>query len=96
MSVDPTQMPAYQYPADDGGGPSQFPIFEDRGFEAPQNRNPDGAEIGPLYVSPEGKRWIQENVFDQGLTIDWGTREIYDGETGEVKGTVPMSVPRMI
>lgn len=93
MSVDPEQIPPYEYPVDRIAPP---PFTGDRGFEGTQNRNPDGSEIGPLYVSPEGKQWIQENVFDQGLYIDWGTREIYDAETGEVKGTVPTSVPRMI
>lgn len=91
MSIDPQAGRPYQPPVDYIPPPE----FEgDTGFSVPQN--PDGSELGPLYVSPEGKVWIQENVYDRGLFIDWGTREIYDAETGEVKGTVPTSVPRMI
>lgn len=93
MSVDPERMPAYQYPVDDGGSPPP-PTFQDPGFSGP--RNPDGSDIGPLYLSPEADRWVQENVIDQGWMIDWGNREIFDPNTGEVKGTVPTSVPRMI
>jgi hypothetical protein len=93
MSVDPQRGPAYSLPSSDTPPPPEF--SGDSGFSQGP-RNPDGSEIGPLYVSPEGKQWIQENVYDQGLYIDWGTREIFDADTGEVKGTVPTSVPRMI
>lgn len=68
--------------------------MNDPGFSAPAN--PDGSDDGPLRLSPEGERWINQNVVDHGYVIDWGTREIVDPESGEVKGTVPQSFPRMI
>lgn len=91
MSVDPTAGPGYQYPTD---GIPQRPMPQDSGFESGP-RNPDGSDIGPLYLSPDAERWIQQNVTDFGYIIDWGTREIVDTDTGEVKGIIPTSVPRM-
>lgn len=91
--VDPQAGRGYQYPVD--GAPSTGDGFAgDPGFTAPEN--PDGAEAGPLRLTPEAETWIDQNVLDQGYLIDWGTREIFDPETGEVKGTVPTSFPRMI
>lgn len=58
--------------------------------------NPDGSEIGPLVMTPEGEQWCQENVIDKGYNIDWATREIFDPETGERHGTVPTSLPRVL
>lgn len=92
MSVDPNVGPAYQYPAD--SAPTR-PVAPDPGFNAgPQN--PDGSDIGPLYLSPEAEDWVEKNVTDFGYVIDWGTREIIDPNTSEVKGTVPTAIPRMI
>lgn len=90
MSVDPTRGPAYDYPTD--GLPRAEPI-EDSGFYKPVN--PDGSDIGPLYLSPDAEAWVMQNVIDPGYVIDWGTRRILDPDTGETKGTVPTSVPRM-
>lgn len=85
------QRPTTQYPAD---GVPVTPIPRDPGYiNVP---NPDGSDIGPLNMSPEGEKWVNENVIQPGYVIDWGTREIIDPYTGEVKGTVPASVPRMI
>jgi hypothetical protein len=99
MSVDPRHGPAYQGPATQTNYPpdSVPPIqpSRDRGFTQQEIRNPDGADAGPLYVSPEADKWLQEHVTDQGLMIDWGTYEIFDPVTGEVKGTVPRFFPRM-
>lgn len=94
VSIDPKAGPAYQAPARpvDAIEPPEF--SGDTGFSGPQN--PDGSDIGPLYLSPEAEQWVNDNVVDQGYMIDWGTREIFDPETGEVKGTVPTSIPRMI
>lgn len=85
--------PGPDYPPD--GVPPIGPA-DDEGFSLPSNGNPDGSDIGPLYATPEGDQWLQQNVTDQGLVIDWGNREIFDPKTGEVKGTVPKFVPRMI
>lgn len=65
----------------------------DPGFSAPVN--PNGEEAGPLYLSPDAQRWVDQNVTDRGYMIDWGTREVFDPETGEVKGTIPPSFDRM-
>lgn len=89
--IDPARGPAYQYPVDDV--PDE-PLPQDPGFS--RDVNPDGSDIGPLYLSPDAERWVQQNITDFGYVIDWGTREIIDPNTGEVKGTVPTSVPRMI
>lgn len=105
MAVDPRSGPIYRpaqpsdppppdYPYDGNPPPIQEP--HDPGFRQPALRNPDGSDIGPLYATPEGDRWLQENVTDRGYVIDWGTREYFDPETGEVKGIVPTSVPRII
>jgi hypothetical protein len=91
MSIDPGRGPAYQYP--DSVPEPEF--AGDRGFEAPP-QNPGGGEVGPIHFSPEARDWIKQNVIDQDYVIDWGTREIIDPETGEVKGTVPTEVPRMV
>jgi hypothetical protein len=93
MAVDPTVGPAYQIPAD--GVPVEQPL-PDPGYADDMVRNPDGSDAGPLYLSPDAERWINQNVIDRGYRIDWGTREIYDPETGEVKGTVPAVFDRMI
>lgn len=70
----------------------------DTGFQRDPNvpQNPDGSEIGPLYLSPAAEAWIEENVTRHGWYIDWGNREIFDADTGEVKGTVPTELPRML
>lgn len=80
-----------QYPYDDV---PVTPVPTDPGIRVVPN--PDGSEVGPLYVSPEADRWIKANVYDRGLVVDWGSMEIFDPETGEVKGTVPKSFPKMI
>lgn len=92
MQLDPQAGPAYQYPANDGG-PEPAPFTGDPGFNL--QGNPDGSDIGPLYMSPEAERWVQENVIDHGYAIDWVTREILD-RNGEVKGTVPTEIPRIV
>jgi hypothetical protein len=97
MSVDPRQGRPYQPP--DEYPPDHVPPIQpanDPGFIQGELRNPDGADAGPLYATPEADRWLQENVTDQGLMIDWGTREIFDPNTGEVKGIVPRTFPRMM
>ena len=91
MSVDPNSGPAYQYP----DVPSDPEFVGDDGFYAPTIK-PGEEEAGPLRVSPEAHEWIVRNVTDHGYLIDWGNREIFDPETGEVHGTVPTSFPRMI
>lgn len=92
MSIDQSKIPAYQYPADDAGPTPDLPT--DPGFSGP--RNPDGSDIGPLYLSPEAEKWVDQNVLEQGYLIDWGRRVIFDPETGDVIGPVPTSIPRMI
>lgn len=91
MSVNPNQGPAYQYP--DSVPEPEF--AGDDKFYAPTIK-PGEEEAGPLRVSPEANEWIQRNVTDHGYLIDWGNREIFDPETGEVHGTVPTSFPRMV
>jgi hypothetical protein len=90
MSVDPSAGPAYRPPVD---RLPRSPDFAGDDYDAPVN--PDGSEIGPLVMTPEGEQWCQENVIDKGRYINWGTREIFDPETGEIFGTVPKSLPRM-
>lgn len=92
MSVDPRVLdgPAYSIPQEIV---PVRPEPQDPGFSGPQN--PDGSNIGPLYLSPEAERWIDQNVIDQGYVIDWGTREIINPETGEVKGAIPPTIDRM-
>jgi hypothetical protein len=92
MSVDPQSGPSYQYPAD--SAPTR-PEPVDPGFYAPASATPD-EDISPLHVTPAGQEWIRRNVIDQDYVIDWGTREVIDPETGEVKGTVPSQVPKVI
>ena len=92
MSVDPQRGPIYSYPPSDTPLPPEF--TGDPGFSQ-GTPNPDGSEIGPLHVSPEGERWIQENVIDKGYYIDWGSRMVFDAETGEDIMPVPTSLPRM-
>ena len=98
MSVDPRQGRPYQPPPDQypTDNVPVTPVPQDSGFTIPANGNPDGSDAGPLYASPEAERWLQENVADKGLVIDWGTREIFDPETGEVKGIVPKFFDRMM
>jgi hypothetical protein len=91
MSVSPSQGPAYQYP--DSVPDPEF-AGDDR-FYAPTVK-PGEEEAGPLRVSPEASEWIDRNVLDHGYVIDWGTREIIDPETGESKGTIPTSFPRVV
>jgi hypothetical protein len=98
MSVDPRGGGIYRPASPDEYPPDHVPPIQpstDREFIMPANSNPDGSDAGPLYATPEAERWLQENVADRGLVIDWGTREIFDPETGEVHGTVPRSFPRM-
>lgn len=92
MSVDARAGRAYQIPSSDV--PSGPEFAGDPYYNAPHN--PDGSDIGPLYLSPEAEQWVSQNVTDYGYVIDWGTREVIDPNTGEVKGSVPTSVPRMI
>jgi hypothetical protein len=97
MSVDPSRGPRYQGPPTTEYPPDGVPTTRmptDERFEVLPN--PDGSEIGPLQVSVEGQQWIEENVYRPGFVIDWGTREIIDPDTGEVRGTVPRSVPKMV
>lgn len=65
----------------------------DRGYADPgsQNTNPDGADAGPMYVSPHADQWLEENVYGRGYLVDWGNREVYDAKTGE---NVGYQVPR--
>jgi len=81
----------YEYPPD---GVPTTPTPRDDGFIGVPN--PDGSEAGPLYLSPEANEWVERNVYDSGYIIDWGSREILDPNTGEVKGTVPTRFPRMM
>lgn len=85
---------AAAYPPDDGSS-QPIDVEIDPRFIGTVNRNPGGEEAGGLYVSPEAEQWLQINVVDKGLFVDWGTREIYDPETGEVFGTVPTHFPKM-
>ena len=91
MEVNPQGGPACQIPYDNV---APAPTPQDPGFEMPSN--PDGGEAGPLHLSPDAERWVTQNVTDQGYVIDWGTREIIDPETGEVKGMIPATFDRMI
>lgn len=94
MAVDPSSGPAYAPPTQyDNVSPEQ-PLPQDPGFEMPAVE-PGEEEAGPLKLTPEAETWIKMNVLDRGYVIDWGTREIVDPHTGEVKGTVPTSFPRM-
>lgn len=85
-----------------GGRPYQPPVDyippretpDDRGFQQPVN--PDGADIGPLYINPAYDYWFKEHVTDPGYVIDWGNYEIIDPQTGDVVEPVPKSIPRMI
>ena len=65
-----------------------------------QSSNPEDAPYVPeetseeangLYLSPAAEQWIATNVQRPGWVIDWGTREILDPNTGEVKGRVPVT-----
>jgi len=47
------------------------------------NRNPDGEDAGPLYMSPMALDWYQANVWDRGFAIDWGTGTAFNPDTGE-------------
>ena len=91
MSVDPTTGPSYEYSDIDAVPAPEF--AGDEGFERPMN--PDGSDLGPMYLSPDARRWVKTEVIDRGYVIDWGTREIYDPETDRVIGPVPSDVPRM-
>lgn len=101
MTVDPRRGSLYAGPpvqAQSDYPPDSVPPIapaRDPGFTQPALRNPDGADAGPLYASPEAEQWLKENVQDQGLVIDWGTREIFDPVTGEIKGVVPKFFPKM-
>lgn len=93
MSVNPRGGPAYIGPVYDD--PEPRPLPQDPGFSKPATL-PGEEEAGPLYLSPEAERWVEQNITAPGYVIDWGTREIIDPETGEVKGTVPTTFDRMI
>lgn len=111
MSVDPSGGPRYPGPPSSMPGvgspppvaplprlapeaiPDQ-PLPQDPGFTAEPPR-PGEEQAGPLQLSPEAEQWINRNVIDQGYAIDWGTREIFDPKTGEVKGVVPTTFDRM-
>lgn len=95
MSVDPNVGPRYVPPPPDSVSPPGEDFAGDAGFQAPALR-PGEEEAGPLYLSPEAQEWVRRNVTDPDYVIDWGTREVIDPDTGEVKGTVPRSFPRMI
>ena len=92
MAVDPQVGAAYNYPVDDI--PDE-PLPQDPGFSMPV-LPPGEEEAGPLHLSPDAERWVERNVTDPGYVIDWGTREVIDPNTGEVKGTVPATFDRMI
>jgi len=73
------------YPA---AGPSPYdnvpPVLTDVGGIDPGygmevgNANPDGADAGPMYVSPAAELWLDQNVYDQGYYVNWGTRQVID------------------
>lgn len=110
MSVDPSGGPRYPGPppssAIPGGASGPLPprqasdavpdqpLPQDPGFTAEPIRAGE-EQAGPLQLSPEAERWIAQNVTDHGYAIDWGTREIFDPNTGEVKGTVPTTFDRI-
>lgn len=84
-----------QYPYDDlprGSGQDDLEI--DPRFAGEVNRNPDGAEAGPLYLSPEAKLWMRQ-IIDAGFSVDWGTNTIFNPDTGE-EYPVPTSFPKMM
>lgn len=70
--------------------PDEGPQFRDPRYPDEMNRNPDGADAGPLYMTPDAEQWYQENVIDKGWAVDWGSGTIIDE-----KGRDVMDAPRV-
>jgi len=75
-------------------GDPQGPSIDPR-FAGKLNRNPDGADAGPLYATPEAAQWLKENVIDRGYFIDWGTYEAFNPDTGD-RFKLPTEYPAML
>lgn len=96
--VDPRDLTgppiAEQYPYDNlpQGTGQQGPEIDPR-FIGEVNRNPNGEQAGPMYLSPEAKVWMR-NIVQAGFSVDWGTRTIFNPDTGE-EYPVPDSFPTM-
>ena len=75
--------------------PRDIQQYRDPRFPLEVNRNPDGADAGPIYMTPEAERWYQENVIDKGWATDWGAGMIMD-EQGEYVLEAPRYFPKMM
>ena len=99
VDLPPEDLPMPARPAPrlpyDNVEPIDTPRTPGRGFQLEPNANPDGADIGPQYISPQGARWIEENLWDQGLSADIGLGVII-GPDGQVVGELPKFIPRMM
>jgi hypothetical protein len=92
----PTQQDALveEYPYDSPGSAATYPGEPDTGYRKPQNPEQWHGDFGPFYQSPEFSQWLQQNVWDQGLYVDWGNMTIIDGD-GNIVGQLPRTPPRM-
>ena len=94
--VDPRdrqRLEDYPYDSPPRGTGQEGPEIDPR-FIGEVNRNPNGAEAGPLYLSPEAQIWMRE-IIDAGFSVDWGTNTIFNPDTGE-EYPVPTSFPKMM
>jgi hypothetical protein len=72
------------------------PVQAERPYEGP-DRNGDGVAdeiaswMSEQQASPEDRKlaWVEENVWNPGLTVDEATGEIIDPETGQAVGRLP-------
>lgn len=64
-------------------------------FQQQPNRNPNGADIGPEYMTPRGRQWIADNIWSQGWSADIGAGTIIDAE-GTIIGELPEFIPQMM
>jgi len=60
---------------------------------------PASPEQTSMYDPNQGdeaalRQWLEDNVYSQGWTADFGTGEIYDPQTDTVKGRIPSFYPR--
>lgn len=74
--------------------PIDVPKFRDPRFRSEENRNPDKADAGPLYMTPEAEQWYEENVIQRGWGTDWGAGMIMD-EHGNYLMPAPRYFPKM-
>lgn len=83
----PTPTPEPQAPTEE----TLLPLDDPSLAPPSQEELASQGEANGFYLSPAAEVWIRSHVQDLGYVIDWGTREIIDPNTGEVKGTVPTS-----